>query len=281
MSYDIRVMTSGDLEIALGWAREEGWNPGLDDAAAFHAADPTGFFMGFIDGSPASSISVVKYGESFAFLGLYIVRPQHRGKGLGKAIWDRGIASAGNRTIALDGVVAQQDNYRKSGFELAHRSARWGGRLNGRLTVRSFVRSVGPDDIPAILAYDAGIFPAARDSFLRTWLDRSAARQTEGYFDAAGGLRGYGSIRRCAEGWKIGPLFADEPAVAEALIATLVAPAASDPVFVDIPEPNGPAIAIAKRLGFAPTFETARMYRGPAPDLPLPQIYGITTLELG
>src|SRR5690606_1981637 len=82
MSYDIRPMTRGDLDIALSWARDEGWNPGLDDAAAFHAADPSGFLMGFVDGAPASCISVVKYGGDFAFLGLYIVQPQHRGKGL-------------------------------------------------------------------------------------------------------------------------------------------------------------------------------------------------------
>jgi GNAT superfamily N-acetyltransferase len=281
MSYDIRPMNRRDLEIALGWAREEGWNPGLDDAGAFHAADPTGFLMGFVDGSPASCISVVKYGDGFAFLGLYIVRPRHRGKGLGKAIWDAGIASAGTRPIGLDGVVAQQENYMRSGFVLAHRSARWGGRLNGRLAVRSYVRPLGEADLDAILGYDRGVFPAPRENFLRAWLGGSAARQTEGYFDDGGNLRGYGSVRRCVEGWKIGPLFADTPEIAEALIATLVAPAASDPVFIDIPEPNAGARVLAQRLGFTPAFETARMYRGPAPRLPLERIFGITTLELG
>ncbi|MGO8499579.1 GNAT family N-acetyltransferase, partial [Rhizobium ruizarguesonis] len=67
--------------------------------------------------SSVGSISVVKYGESFAFLGLYIVHHDFRGKGYGKEIWAAGIASAGDRTIGLDGVAAQQDNYRKAGFE--------------------------------------------------------------------------------------------------------------------------------------------------------------------
>ena len=237
--------------------------------------------MGFVDGAPASCISVVKYGADFAFLGLYIVTPAHRGKGLGKAIWDAGIASAEDRTIGLDGVPAQQDNYRKSGFTLAHRSARWGGRLNGPIPTSSFVRAIRPQDIPVVLAYDAAAFPAPRESFLRAWLTRSATRQPAGYFDAVGTLRGYGSIRRCTEGWKIGPLFADTATVAEALVATLAAPAASDPIFLDIPEPKAEATALARRLGFSPAFETARMYRGPAPAIALDRVFGITTLELG
>ena len=278
MSFSIRVMTRDDLDRALGWAQEEGWNPGLEDAAVFHAADPTGFFMGYLDDEPVSSISVVKYGESFAFLGLYIVRPAFRGRGFGKAIWDAGIASAGRRTIGLDGVVAQQDNYKQSGFVLAHRSARWGGTLDGEVARSSFVRPIEESDFAAVLANDAAIFPARRDAFLKTWLG-SNARRTEGFFED-GVLRGYGTVRRCVEGAKIGPLFADSPAVAEALIAKLGA-AAPGNVFIDIPEPNAAAIAMAKRLALTPAFETARMYRGKAPDLPLDRIFGITTLELG
>ncbi len=278
MSFSIRVMTRNDLERTLGWAREEGWNPGLDDAAAFHAADPTGFLMGFLDGEPVSSISVVKYGETFAFLGLYIVRPEYRGRGLGKATWDAGIASAGARTIGLDGVVAQQDNYALSGFSLAHRSARWGGTVNGNVAARSSVRPIEESDIPAVLAYDAEIFPSARDAFLKAWLAPSA-RRTEGLFEN-GVLRGYGTVRRCVDGAKIGPLFADSAAVAEALVARL-ASGAPGKVFIDIPEPNAAAVAIARRLGFTPAFETARMYRGRAPSLPVQRSFGITSLELG
>ena len=52
-------------------------------------------------------------------------------------------------------------------------------------------------------------------------------------------------------------------------------------VFLDCPEPNRPATDLAARYGLSPVFETARMYRGAAPALPLARIYGITTFELG
>ena len=280
MKLDIRPMDRADLEVALGWARDEGWNPGFDDAGPFLAQDPSGFLMGWLGTVRVGCISVVKYGADFAFLGLYIVHPAHRGKGYGKAIWDAGTAGAAGRTIGLDGVPAQQDNYRKSGFDFAYGSARWGGVLRGLVARRSFVRPVVPDDHAALAEFDRRHVAASRERFLAAWLAPSATRQTEGYFED-GVLRGYGTIRRCVSGWKIGPLFAESPAIAETLLATLVTPAGTDPVFIDVPGPNVAATEMVRRLGFTPAFETARMYRGPAPDLPLGQIFGVTTLELG
>ena len=52
-------------------------------------------------------------------------------------------------------------------------------------------------------------------------------------------------------------------------------------MFLDVPEPNQSALGLAARYGLAPAFETARMYRGAAPALPLDLIYGITSFELG
>jgi GNAT superfamily N-acetyltransferase len=223
---------------------------------------------------------VVKYGSDFAFLGLYIVHPAHRGKGYGKAIWDAGIASAAGRTIGLDGVPAQQDNYRKSGFAFAYGSARWSGTLRGLVTARSYVRPVSSEDFHAIADFDRRHTPAPREKFLAAWLAPSPTRQTEAYFED-GRVRGYGTIRRCVTGWKIGPLFAETPAIAETLLSTLVTPAGTDPVFIDVPGPNTAAVEMVQRLGFTPAFETARMYLGPAPALPLQQVFGVTTLELG
>ena len=86
----IRNATAAEFETAVEWAAAEGWNPGLDDTPAFHAVDPDGFFMGFVDDRPVSSISVVRYGGAFGFLGFYIVHPDYRGTGAGLAIWRAG-----------------------------------------------------------------------------------------------------------------------------------------------------------------------------------------------
>ena len=57
----------------LDWAAAEGWNPGLDDAVAIHAADPDRFLLGSIDGQPIGAVSVVRYGTAFAFLVLAVL----------------------------------------------------------------------------------------------------------------------------------------------------------------------------------------------------------------
>ncbi len=83
--FRVDVMAEADVALAVDWAAAEGWNPGLSDAACFRAADPGGFLVGRLDGVPVATISVVRYGTSFAFLGLYIVvqLPQAAGWVLG------------------------------------------------------------------------------------------------------------------------------------------------------------------------------------------------------
>jgi len=95
-------------------------------------------------------------------------------------------------------------------------------------------------------------------------------------------LAGYGLIRRCELGWKVGPLFANDEAVAERLYAALTTRVAADePVYLDIPEINTAAMGLAARHGMRQVFGTARMYTGPSPAIALERVFGVTTFELG
>jgi hypothetical protein len=94
-------------------------------------------------------------------------------------------------------------------------------------------------------------------------------------------LRGYGVMRACREGFKIGPLFADDGEIAERLFAGLIACAPGAPVFLDTPEPNPAALALAVRFRMTPVFETARMYKNGSPETRLDPCFGVTSFELG
>jgi GNAT superfamily N-acetyltransferase len=242
--------------------------------------------MGFAGGEPVSSISVVRYGEEFGFLGFYIVRPDYRGTGIGIATWNAGLKHLAGRTIGLDGVVAQQDNYHKSGFTLAGRNIRHTGvpRRTVLPVAGCDIRPVMEGDHTALAAYDRAHFPADRRTFMTFWTLPPAGVQRRSLIAIRQGeLAGYGTIRACRTGYKIGPLFADAPGIAEALFSALVETVPADAeVSLDTPEDNEAAVALARvRAGLEPVFETARMYRGDDPQLPLDHIFGITTFELG
>lgn len=277
--FAVRAIRPGELELVLEWARQEGWNPGLDDSLAFQEADPSGFFVGALGEVPVGSISVVKYGERFAFLGLFIVHPDFRGRGYGKALWNVGIESAADRTVGLDGVAAQQANYRRAGFETAHMTVRYGGVATS-LPRSSLAAHPVSDKLDGLFRYDALIFPEPRNEFVAAWCRRRRGRMTL-VVRKSGKIRGYATIRRCYEGYKIGPLFAADADSAAALLAGLLPEARDAPVFIDVPVPNREAVALAESIGLEPVFETARMYRGGAPAIPLKNVFGVTTLELG
>jgi len=273
----IRPAGRDGLTTMLSWAAAEGWNPGLDDAAAFHRADPDGFLLGWLDDEPVASISLVRYDERFAFLGLYIVRPDQRGRGHGMAMWRAALALAGDRTIGLDGVADRQADYARSGFRLMRRNIRYAGRGGGNPADGAMtVDDVGHE---ALAAYDRGAFPAPRHAFLDGWL-RPAGGATLAVV-RAGAVRGYGVVRPCREGAKVGPLFADTPADAARILDGLAAHVGDAPLFLDVPAPNAAAIRLAERRGMVPVFETARMYLGDPPDEPVERIFGVTTFELG
>ena len=275
----IRVMRPDEIALAADWAAAEGWNPGLDDAACFATVDPDGFFIGELDGAPAATISCVNYDERFAFLGFYIVRRDVRGRGHGLRMWNAAIAHAGPRVVGLDGVVAQRQNYQKSGFKLAYANVRYGGIVAVPDMPRGGIVPLSDVPLAALEAYDATVFPAPRAAFLRSWIGspghvaRALVRDGE--------LVGWGVIRRCRKGRKIGPLVAHDRSVAEIVLQALLATAGGGEVFLDAPGINREAVALAQDLGLVPVFETARMYTGAIPSLQLGRIFGVTTFELG
>ncbi|KUL38691.1 GCN5 family acetyltransferase [Streptomyces sp. NRRL F-4489] len=264
----------------VGWTADEGWNPGDGDIALFHPTDPGGFFTGRLGDRTVSAVSVVNHSADYAFLGFYLVAPDLRGQGLGLATWRAAVPHAGARTIGLDGVPAQVDTYRRAGFRPAHDTLRYTGRPTPGGPLSPDVHPVTAAHLDAIAAYDRRCFPADRRDFVARWL--TAPGRTARVHLRDGEVTGYGVLRPAHEGHRIGPLFADTPATAEALFDALTAeldPAAE--VSLDIPEPRSDALALAASRGLTPRSHTVRMYTGPVPPADPARTFGVTSLELG
>lgn len=205
--FEIAGASAADMEMIRGWADEEGWNPGDSDRFAFAVADPEGFLVGRLDGEPAACISAVRYGAGFGFIGFYIARPDFRGRGYGIRLWRAGMERLDGRLVGLDGVVEQQDNYRKSGFRSAWNNIRVEGVPQGvdGADGGGGVEIVDAATLPfgLLAAYDRRFFPAPRDAFLSAWTGlpgRTALAAVRG-----GRIEGLGVIRPCSAAHRIGP----------------------------------------------------------------------------
>jgi GNAT superfamily N-acetyltransferase len=277
--FQIRTMRREELALAIDLAAREGWNPGLHDAECFFSADPGGFLIGELLGEPIGCISAVSYAGRYGFVGLYIVRPEFRGQGYGFRLWQAALARLHGHNVGLDGVVAHQSNYARSGFRLAYASVRYRGRAEPA-AIHASVVPAAEVAFEAIGDFDRQIFPERRDAFLRPWLTQPMA----GAYAAQDGSRltGYSVVRRCREGWKIGPLAADDPVIARRLYEAAAAHApCGEVIFVDVPEANPGTKSFLATLSLTPVFETARMYTGPDPAIELAKLFGVTTFELG
>ncbi|KKG13519.1 GCN5 family acetyltransferase [Methanosarcina sp. 2.H.T.1A.6] len=275
---EIRKMRREEAGFAIEMAAAEGWNPGIHDGELFYEADHKGFFIAEVEGKPVGCASAVAYDDSFGFFGLYVVNPEFRKKGIGMKLTEKCLEYLEDRNIGLDGVVENEKKYQQvMKFRSSYSNLRFEGRGGGE--VPDGLMKTSEVLFEKLLAYDRKMFPAPRSGFLEKWVN-----QPDSYAFAAleeGNLKGYGVIRKCRAGYKIGPLFADDRDTAEKIFRALRASVPGETVYLDVPEPNKKAMEIAKRYNMNVMFKTIRMYSRKEPDIRLDGVYGVTSFELG
>jgi predicted acetyltransferase len=275
----ITQMTKAEFQTAVDWAKPEGWIPGLHDIDSFYETDPAGFYAARARGEIVGTFSVVKYSSDYAFAGFFIIRPDWRGRGVGLAIQHYIDTQFAGFNVGIDGVLAMQEKYSRAGYKLAYGNERYAGTAKaGELAERC--RRISSSDFDGIVDFDTKCFPAERKNFLKLWLTQKDATTLLSE-DDDGRLCGYGVVRKCFQGNRIGPLFAETPEVAKRLFDSLAASVAGQEIFIDVPTVNPSAMQLVLSQGMQPVFTTARMYTKQAPNLPLTKIYGVTSLELG
>ena len=279
----IRAMTRPELDTLVEWAAGEGWNPGVNDAQIFWDTDPQGFVAAELGGELIGGGSVVSYCGRFGFMGLFIVRPDQRRQGLGERLWlcRRDLLLSRLHppaVIGMDGVFAMQGFYARGGFAFCNRDLRFAG-IGAASRPEKWLVDLGEVSSAELSRYDSAHFPAPRERFIKAWIRQPGSRAMGTLRE--GVLRGYGLIRPCRQGFKIGPLFAEDGEIADALFRALVDTATGEQIFLDVPENNAQAMALAQRHGLREVFGCARMYYGPPPALPYNEIFGVTSFELG
>lgn len=286
----LRPLRRPELDTLVEWAAAEGWNPGIDDADVFWATDPEGFVAAEIDlGAGPEFVgggSIVRYGRRYGFMGFFIVRQDLRGLGIGTRLWlhRRDLLRSrldADAPIEMDGVFTMQAWYAKGGFSVQHRELRFEGSIRTEPHDATSGRLVELGGLPfdEVERYDRRHFPASRPEFLGRWLVRPGGHAIG--LLRGGVLAGLAVSRPARSGHRIGPLFADDATVADALLLELARRVGGDRLQLDVPETNPAAVALARTYGMSEVFGCAKMTLGPRPSLPWPEIFGVTTFELG
>lgn len=280
-----RLMTRSEIRLLIDWAAAEGWNPGLHDADTFWHTDPEGFLGIILDGKFIGGGAIVRHNSQFGFMGLFILDPAYRGQGLGQKLWlERRNRLLGrlstNACIGLDAVDHMIPFYEKGGFKKAFRHVRYSWD-NEAPTVDARSMPIDLNAIPfdQLIKFDANCFVGGRDQFLRSWVSQPGAHKLGAI--KSDKLRGYGVVRPCRKGWKIGPLLAKDQSIAVKLLKSLVTLGVPGPVYLDVPENNQLALDMCDRLGMTAGCHCTRMYYGTPPQVEQEFIYGAATMELG
>lgn len=278
----VGAMRREEADILAGWAADEGWNPGKADIGIAWATDPDAFIALRQGSELAGGGTIFSYDGRFGFMGLFIVRRELRGAGLGTQLWHYRLKRLQERlkpgaSIGMDGVFAMVPFYERGGFALAYRDLRFEGIAQG--TADPQVCPLDPSLFASVEAVDRAYVPAPRSSFLRQWMFQPGAHAI-GLMEKDR-LVGYGIARPARTGYKLGPVFAERADIAERLLNSLMAKIAGQQVQLDVPEPNEAGMRLARQFGLKEVFGCARMYCGADPKLPVQGIYGVTSFEFG
>ena len=243
----LRPMTAAEVERLVEWAAEEGWNPGLEDARTFYAVDPKGFMAAELAGELVGGGAIVRHHADFGFMGLFIIHPNHRGKGLGGTLWhahrDR-LASRLESGMALD--TAWTGWRRCAGSMPAAASARPRATSASNSALRRPPATPRFQPVPVgmippeqLAALDRSCFPSPRDAYLRAWI---AQPSSVSFASVEDGRCAAMHERPLPRGLEDRPVGGSGPHLGTRLFGGLGG-GAKHTVFLDVPEANRDALA--------------------------------------
>lgn len=286
MTIAIKKMSRDELEIVMEWAKDEGWNPGRYDYNTYYTVDPSGFLLLTLDEKPIGSISIVRHNKAFAFIGLFIVLPGWRGQGYGKKLWEHALALLNTyHSIGLYSARSQISRYSSAGFLRNGANHRWVMEKSPNLDVRHLISEDNQQKgtLSLMVKYDASLWGSSRRSMLRSMIS-----QPETYafvtFNKEGTVNGYGIVRPCAEGYRIGPIYCEDKENAKLLTEILTAQIPPDSkIIFDIPSKNTFSRLFAEyfHLTAVPDSDTEIMFKGNAHEGAADRCYGVASLEIG
>jgi GNAT superfamily N-acetyltransferase len=285
----VTLMQPADFKEINQWCIDEGWNIGIYDSEIYYKIDPMHHYIAKTN-ERVASLSIIKHSPTFFTLGPFIVHKSYRGQGVGEALWNEAmtqiIKEYPDAHIALYAVSEQVERYKKADFIPVLTIQRWHLDSNKSLStsISHQCTTITNKLIPSVGRYYQNHYVTNRDLLFNELLLKP---ETNGLvFMDDNVIKGFGFIRPCVRGFRIGALVADTPEIAQILIAGLLVFAQSAPVFIDVPDSNPHTIGCMNAFHAvrAPQEDTIMMIKGTGYSSYLKkweQHYGLFSLEIG
>jgi len=260
----LRPMTASDVPFADRLRGLAGWNQTIQHWNQLLALAPSGCFVAEWNGVPAGTATTICYDADLGWIGMLLVHPEFRSRGLGRALLTHGLEHLRCRVrcIKLDATPQGKLLYDQLGFQVEWPLTRWKmpGLQAGPSAKCDEVRPCRSSNAALVERLDREAFGVARPAVLQTLL--RGCRQAFVH-ETNAGLAGFGMIREGVHAHQLGPLIAETPRSAALLAKALLACAEGKPIFWDIPDVNFDAAVLAKSFGFAAERHWMRMFLGP------------------
>lgn len=290
-AFKLRCLTTADIPAALRLSASAGWNQTDVDWRNLLNFEPLGCFAascenGTLLGTATTACFDPPSGpRSFAWIGMMLVDPTQRRRGVGSALLEKCIEyleGLGVETIKLDATPLGKEVYDRFGFCAKYTLGRFEGaaQLPPATVAPCAIEPLAADDLEALASFDAPIFGARRKTILKTWRDSWPECALAARVDGA--LAGFAMARRGARFSQIGPVIGTTPEICGALLCESLRRQIGANVIVDVMAKNAWALQLAERFGLRRQRSLIRMFRGPnlSPGRP-ESILAICCPELG
>jgi GNAT superfamily N-acetyltransferase len=259
MSVRFRLMTRDDIPAGMRLKDAAGWNQTVGDWERLLSASPAGCFAAEYEGHVVGTATTIIYEGRVAWVGMVIVDPRHRGKGIGTTLLERAIRHLDSRSVPvmkLDATPQGKPLYEQLGFVSEYDIERWMLKRSGGK--QAVVKASG--EIEDALQLDRAVFGADRSALLRSLAAGAPAFALVARQERV--VTGYTFGRRGSRADHLGPWVAHDEDVAATLLEEFLRRSERELVFIDCVRGNPWAVPLAKARGFELSRPLTRMFRG-------------------